>query len=113
MDECTGSVRLVREGQRFSLIVSAVNDSAAVVILTGSASRDSVADWAESIAMVQGQVPPRDHGPQLIWQWVRYRQMLRLIHRQEGSGNVTTITLTDGPLLDGLGAPQRRLRPPR
>jgi hypothetical protein len=39
--------------------------------------------------------------------------MLRLIHRQEGSGNVITVTLTDGPLLDNLGAQEFRLRPPR
>ena len=84
-----------------------------VVILTGAAPRDTVADWAASIAWIQGRVSPRTRGPQLIWQWVRYRQMLRLIHRQEGSGNVITVTLTDGPLLDNLGAQEFRLRPPR
>ena len=111
LDECTGSVRLVPGGPHFSLIVSSVRDSAAVVILTGAAPRDTVADWAESIAWVQGRVLPRTRGPQLIWQWVRYRQMMRLIHRQEGSGDVLTVTLTDGPLLDNLGG--FRLRPPR
>lgn len=113
LDECTGSVRLVPGGPHFSLIVSSIRDSAAVVILTGAVPRDTVADWAASIAWVQGQVSPRTRGPQVIWQWVRYRQMLRLIHRQEGSGNVLTVTLTDGPLLDNLGAPVFRLRPPR
>jgi hypothetical protein len=104
-------VRLFPEAPHFSLIVSSVRDSAAVVILTGPAPRDTVADWAESIAWVQGRVLPRSRGPQLIWQWVRYRQMLRLIHRQEGSGAVLTVTLTDGPLLDNLGAPEFRVRP--
>jgi hypothetical protein len=113
MDECTGSARLAPGGPQFSLIVSSVRDSAAVIILTGGAPRDTVADWAESIGWVQGRVSPRNRGPQRIWQWVRYRQMLRLIHRQEGSGNVLTVTLTDGPLLDNLGAPERRLRPQR
>jgi len=113
LDECMGSVQLASGGPHFSLIVSSVRDSAAVLILTGPALRDTVADWAESIAWVQGRVSPRSRGPQLIWQWVRYRQMLRLIHRQEGSGNVLTVTLTDGPLLDNLGAPENRLRPPR
>lgn len=111
LDECTGSVRLFPGAPHFSLIVSSVRDSAAVVILTGPAPRDTVADWAESIAWVQGRVLPRSRGPQLIWQWVRYRQMLRLIHRQEGSGAVLTVTLTDGPLLDNLGAPEFRVRP--
>lgn len=113
LDECTGAVRLVAGGPRFSLIVSSIRDSAAVVILTGTAPRDTVADMAASIAWVQGRVTPRARGPQLVWQWVRYRQMLRLIHRQEGSGNVMTVTLTDGPLLDNLGAQEFRLRPPR
>jgi hypothetical protein len=113
LDECTGSLRLVPGGPRFSLIVSSIRDSAAVVILTGAAPRDTVADWAASIAWIQGRVSPRTRGPQVIWQWVRYRQMLRLIHRQEGSGNVITVTLTDGPLLDNLGAQEFRLRPPR
>ena len=113
LDECTGSVRLVSGGPPFSLIVSSIRDSAAVVILTGTVPRDTVADWAASIAWVQGRVSPRTRGPQLIWQWVRYRQMLRLIHRQEGSGNVMTVTLTDGPLLDNLGAQEFRVRPLR
>jgi hypothetical protein len=105
LEECTGSVRFVQGGPRFSLIVSSVRDSAAVVILSGAASRDTAASWADSIAVRQGHVTPRNRGQQRTWQWVRYRQMLRLIHRREDSASVLTITLTDGPLLDNLGAP--------
>lgn len=103
LDECTGSFRPAPGGPLTAVIVSSVRDSAAVLIASGSASRETVAAWADSLALTQGVVRPRDRGPQRVWQWVRRRQMLRLIHRREGSADVLTVTLTDGPLLDGLG----------
>ncbi|MGH7559567.1 MAG: hypothetical protein ACRENB_00960 [Gemmatimonadales bacterium] len=105
--ECTGSLRFQPRGPRFSLIVAAVRDSAAVVILTAPVPPDSVAAWVEAIEPFQGRVEPRSRGPQRTWQWVRRRQMLRVIQRRENGRHVATVTLTDGPLLDGLGRETR------
>ena len=113
IDECTGSVRLDPRGRPYALIVSSIHDSAAVLILNGTGTRDSATAWADSIMKVQGRVTPRDRGQQRTWQWVRYRQMLRLIHRRDQPASVLTVTLTDGPLLDNLGAPiEARRQPP-
>jgi hypothetical protein len=105
ISECRGTIRLPPDSTRFAVTVSLVDDSAAVVILSGSVPRDTVRAWVEAIALTQGIPSLRVGGPQRTWQWIRRRQMLRLIHRRDGSRETAVITLTDGPLLDGLARP--------
>lgn len=105
MRECTGTMPFRNLGAPFRVLISAIDDSAAVIVLSGSPSEKESRGWIGSLTTEFG-TPNKERQPGVrgIWQWIRQRQMLRVILRGTRNGAETAITLTDGPLLDGLGA---------
>ncbi|HEV8598354.1 MAG TPA: hypothetical protein VGQ69_03255 [Gemmatimonadales bacterium] len=105
MRECTG--RLPRPGLStvFEVLISSVHDSSAVIVfsLRGGAG---VSRWVTDLTRQFGRPNHRQQGNQSSWQWIRDRKMLRVVERRTGGTRETSVTLTHGPLLDGLGAPQ-------
>lgn len=91
-----------------SLTASHVDGRLAILLLAGPVDREAIAVWRERLQTVYGSVAPRtDHG-QETWQWIRRRQMLRLTTRLEAGRRVVSVSLIDGPLLDGLNPPAIR-----
>jgi hypothetical protein len=109
MRECTGSIQFPSLDQPFEILISAVNDSAAVIILTGYPTQVTVTAWVTALTQVFG-VPKNEPKPGGggSWQWIRRGQMMRVIERAAHGALQAVINLTDGPLLDGLGPPQRK-----
>jgi hypothetical protein len=61
-----------------------------------------MAQWLADLSARYGTVEPRRTQGQATWQWVRQRQMIRLTTRLENGHRVVSVSLMDGPLLDGL-----------
>lgn len=111
MRECTGSLGSHTLATAIRVLLSAIDDSAAVIVLSGSPGESASLRWVDSLAAAFG--PPnreRQPGGGGSWQWIRRSQMLRVVLRGTGRRAETAITFTDGPLLDSLSgvAPMKK-----
>ena len=109
--ECQGTVPTYGLPSPFSLLISSVHDSAAVIVLSHRAPGNAGEKWASALTLDFGS-PNRNREPgiQMTWEWIRRGQMLRLVERKVADHMEVAVTLTDGPLLDSLG-PAKRKRP--
>jgi hypothetical protein len=108
MRDCTGILPRVGETS-FQLLISSVHDSAAVIVLSLTGAT-GVARWVADLTREFGRPNHRQQGTQSSWQWIRDRKMLRVAERSAAGRREASVTLTHGPLLDGLG-PTERQRP--
>jgi hypothetical protein len=79
--------------------------------LTVSLVHDWVADsdlqrWRAALDDRIGPATVRQSQGQTIWQWVRARQMVRITAQAGAGTRMTSVSLVDGVLLDGLGEPR-------
>ena len=105
--ECTGS--LPRQGMTnpLSVLISSVHDSAAVIVLSGKPPSDEARGWIEDLTIDFGRPNHRISAEsQHSWQWTRRGRMIRVVARLVGDTLEASVTLTHGPLLDGLGPPE-------
>ena len=110
MRECTGQLPYPGMERPLEVLISSINDSAAVIVFSGAPREEVSSSWVGMFTRTFGE-PNRarqEAGSQETWQWIRRGRMLRLVQRHPGRGQETSITLTHGPLLDGLGPPQRK-----
>lgn len=109
MRDCTGALPLKRGERPLGLLISSIHDSAAVIVLSARALASISATWVGPLITQFGQ-PNRDSRPggRKSWQWIRRSQMLRVVERKSGPWFEASGTLTDGPLLDGLGPPEKK-----
>lgn len=101
---CTASLTAAG-GPALTVTLSLVDDRVGIALLAGPASPDRIARWYEALTASYGEAPVRRRGAQESFQWIQHRQMLRLTVRREGGGLVASVSLIDGPLLDGLPRP--------
>jgi hypothetical protein len=109
IQECQGTFPFYGLRSPFSLLISSVNDSAAVIVLSHRAPGNAAEKWASALTLDFG-TPNRNREPgiQMTWEWIRRGQMLRLVERKVVDHMEVAVTLTDGPLLDSLGPAKRR-----
>jgi len=109
--ECTGFIPERGVSRPLGVLISSVNDSAAIIVLSGTPSPELARTWIEDLTIDFGR-PGYSAAPatQHTWQWVRRGRMLRVIVRNPGDTFEASVTLTHGPLLDGLG-PAKRKKP--
>jgi hypothetical protein len=81
---------------------SLISGAAAILLLSAPAPDAEVSQWIADLSARYGQVDPHRAQGQETWQWVRRRQMIRLTTRLEQGRRVVSVSLVDGPLLDGL-----------
>lgn len=108
--ECTGSIpESGGVGRPLAVLISSIHDSAAVIVLSGTPPGDIARNWIEDLTIDFGR-PNHTVSPatQHMWQWVRRGRMLRVIVRNPTDTLEASVTLTHGPLLDGLGTPERK-----
>jgi hypothetical protein len=86
---------------------SLVGGSVAVLLLAASVDDARLQRWVGDLSARYGRVTPQTPNGQSSWQWVRRQRMIRVTARAQPSGLVVSVSLVDGPLLDGLdgGAP--------
>jgi hypothetical protein len=104
MRDCTGQLPQADVAAPFEVLISSVQDSSAVIVfsLRGGAGASR---WVAELTRRFGRPNLKQQGSQTTWQWIRERKMLRVVERRGAGGREASVTLTHGPLLDGLGTP--------
>ncbi len=99
--DCRGTAPDPASGQSVEIWVSAIDSLSGVVTISGAVSAGQLDDWRRLIEDHYGKVGARVQGPQWMMQWVRSQQMIRLTWRVENNQKVASVSLVDGPVLDG------------
>jgi hypothetical protein len=82
----------------------AVRDSlVAILTISGPVSPVQFQAWRSSLVSAYGETEVVEQGSQSMLQWIRHRQMLRLTWRTFTDSTAASVSLIDGPLLDGWG----------
>lgn len=101
LTECRASLPELDSGRSVDLWVSLIDDRAAITTLSGRLSEARFARWRELLEGRYGTVVEVRRGPMKMLQWVRGGRMLRLTWRPKGRDLEASVSLIDGPLLDG------------
>jgi len=101
LGECRGGLPELDAGRSVDLWASMIDGRAAVLTLSGRLPEARFARWRELLEGRYGVVPEKRQGPMRMLQWVRNGQMLRLSWRTKGRDLETSVSMVDGPLLDG------------
>lgn len=88
-------------GDQVQLWLSALDSLVAVLTVSGVVTPIQLEAWRSSLVSAYGEVVPVQQGAQYMLQWVRHRQMLRLTWRELVDSTTASVSLVDGPLLDG------------
>lgn len=83
------------------LWVSALDSLVAILTISGTVSPVQFTGWRSSLISAYGETTAVEQGSQSMLQWIRHRQMLRLTWRQFSDSTSASVSLVDGPLLDG------------
>ena len=108
--ECTGVLPYPGLDRPLEVLISSINDSAAVIVFSGRPKQEVARSWALDLTRNLGEPRQslRQPGAQVIREWIKRGRMIRLVERNPGGSRETSITLTHGPLLDGLPPPKTR-----
>jgi hypothetical protein len=106
--DCRGTAPDPAAGRQIEIWISAIDSLVGVVTISGDVSAAQLDDWRRLIEQDYGKVGARVQGPQWMMQWVRRRQMIRLTWRVENNQKVASVSLVDGPVLDGWGRSSAR-----
>jgi hypothetical protein len=101
LGECRGGLSELDAGRSVDLWASIIDGRAAVLTLSARLPEARFARWREFLEGRYGVVPEKRQGPMRMLQWVRNGQMLRLSWRAKGRDFETSVSMVDGPLLDG------------
>ena len=96
-------------GRPVELWLSAIDSLVGILTVSGPVTGVQLQAWRSSLESAYGEVPATKQGSQHSLQWIRHRQMLRLTWRELSDSTVASVSLVDGPVLDGWG---RRRNPP-
>ncbi len=103
--ECHG--RIAPPGEpALSLTASLVRDTVAVLLLLGPVADHDLLRWRAALDDRIGPAAGRQSQGQTLWQWVRARRMIRITAQAGDGTRLTSVSLVDGVLLDGLGEPR-------
>ena len=101
LGECRGGLPELDAGRSVDLWASMIDGRAAVLTLSARLPEARFARWREFLEGRYGVVPEKRQGPMRMLQWVRNGRMLRLSWRAKGRDFETSVSMVDGPLLDG------------
>jgi hypothetical protein len=107
VSECRGRLPRTEALPEIELWVSAVDSIAGVMTLAGRVDSAGLENWRRTLQERYGRVATRRQGSQSMLQWVRRGRMIRLTWRLERSGQVASVSLVDGHVLDGWGRARR------
>jgi hypothetical protein len=89
------------------LWLSAMDSLVGVLTVSGRVSGLQLDGWRSSLISAYGDAPVATQGGQRMLQWIRHRQMLRLTWRNVDGTTHASVSLTDGPVLDGWARRRR------
>ncbi|HQR17244.1 MAG TPA: hypothetical protein PK948_02680 [Gemmatimonadales bacterium] len=102
-----------------SVWLAAIDSLTGVVTVSATLGGADLLRWRDELEVVYGIRPATMDGPQGMVQWIRGQQMLRLTWRYTPGRTQASVSLVDGPVMDGWnlrGADSTRIanpRPPR
>lgn len=87
--------------------LAAVDSTTGIVTVSATLRAADFARWRDELEAAYGPRPATVQGAQGMVQWIRGSQMLRLTWRAAPGRVESSVSLVDGPVLDGwnLGAP--------
>lgn len=101
VSECRARLPDPITSNEVDVLISALDSLVTIVALSGRVSEVQLQAWTSSLVSAYGRVEPATQGSQKMLQWVRHRQMLRLTWREHADSTLASVSLIDGPLLDG------------
>ncbi|MGE3526138.1 MAG: hypothetical protein AB7I33_09480 [Gemmatimonadales bacterium] len=81
--------------------VASMDRVAGILTLSASPGEGQLLQWRRGLEAVYGRVSPRVQASQWMMQWVRQGRMIRLTWRLASGGQQMSVSLVDGPVLDG------------
>jgi len=106
--DCRSSFPEPITGRPVEVWLSSIDSLVAVLTVSGPVTPVQLQAWRSSLVSAYGEATPSVQGSQVSLQWVRHRQMLRLTWRDMKDSTMASVSLVDGPVLDGWN---RRRRP--
>jgi hypothetical protein len=110
LSECRAGLPELDAGRSVDLWVSVIDGRAAITTLSARLPDARFARWREFLEGRYGAVPEKRQGPMRMMQWVHQGRMLRLSWRPKGRDFETSVSMVDGPLLDGWANAGKKAR---
>lgn len=90
-------------GRPVELWLSAIDSLVAVLTVSAPVTPVQLQAWRSSLESAYGTTTPTTQATQHSLQWIRHRQMLRLTWRVFSDSTKASVSMVDGPILDGWG----------
>jgi len=103
VQECRASLKDPATTQPLELWLSAIDSQAGILTVSGAVSGVDIDRWKRALEAQFGVVGATVQGGQWMLQWVRQGRMLRLTWKIDQGAKVASVSLVDGPVLDGWG----------
>jgi hypothetical protein len=114
--DCRAVIADPTTGKPLSVWLAAIDSSVGVLTVSASLNSTELAAWRIELESTYGPRPTAVQGTQRMLQWVRGSQMLRLTWRVSGGQVEASVSVVDGPVLDGWtlgGNDSARIAKPR
>lgn len=116
LQDCRAVVADPGTGKPLSVWLAAIDSTVGVITISGNLSADELAQWRSALETSYGHRPTTVQGAQRMAQWIRGTQMLRLTWRSSAGRIEASVSVVDGPVLDGWtlgGNDSARIAKPR
>jgi hypothetical protein len=101
LSECRAGLPELDSGRSVDVWISLIDGRAAITTLSGRLTEARFSRWRELLEGRYGATPEVRRGPMRMLQWIKNGRMLRLSWRAKGRDVEASVSLIDGPLLDG------------
>ena len=116
LQDCRAVVSDPASGKPLSVWLAAIDSTIGVLTVSGNLTAEELAGWRSELETTYGPRATTVQGVQGMQQWVRGTQMLRLTWRGSAGRIEASVSLVDGPVLDGWtlgGSDSARIAKPR
>ena len=116
LQDCRATITDPVANTPVSVWLAAVDSLTGVVTVSATLGTADFERWRDALESAYGPEPATVQDTQGMVQWIRGTQMLRLTWRYAPGRIETSVSLVDGPVLDGWtlgGAPGERIAKPR
>ena len=116
LQDCRAIMADPATGKPLTIWLAAIDSAIGVLTISGSLAAGELAQWRRDLESTYGPRSTTIQGSQRMLQWVRGTQMLRLTWRRSAGRIEASVSLVDGPVLDGWtlgGTDSARIAKPR
>ncbi|HET9293391.1 MAG TPA: hypothetical protein VFO06_03790 [Gemmatimonadales bacterium] len=99
--DCKATIADPVDGTPLRIWLAAVDSLTGIVTVSGDLTGGQFEHWRSPLETAYGESGARVQGTQWMMQWIRGRQMIRLTWRARPGRIEASVSLVDGPVLDG------------